>query len=180
MNGVPDSYTGTYDIGAGDGTLVEQLQDSADYYRNDDDYQDYLALSGEKESANARYDRVLNELVPFFEKHCELSRTEASALSELMSLHEATAGNPSESEITRIAYLEGVVSGVWNKRDELNGTMHYVTAERSNATTMVEADAAHNPMSVLGRIKAARDTPQEPRSNAPTKNKGGRACDIYH
>ena len=175
MNGVPDSYTGTYDIGAGDGTLVEQLQDSADYYRNDDDYQDYLALSGEKESANARYDKVLNELVPYFEKHCELSRTEAYAVSELMSLHDASVGNPSESEIARIAYLEGVVAGVWFERYEPNGTMHYVTAERSNATTMVEADAACNPMSVLGRIKAARETPQEPRSDTPTKNKGGAA-----
>ena len=124
INGRSESYSGQYDVGSGDQTLTEHILDHAEYYRNKEEHQQYLAdkCADELESANARYDFVINELAPFFDKHCDISKDEAAALSEAMGIYDAAAGNPSEAYTPRIAYLDSVVEYCRQSRAALNNT----------------------------------------------------------
>ena len=121
-NGKPEVYTGRYDVGDGDGTLIEHIRGIAEYQRLNDGHQHYLAGKGDGFQAveNARLDFIAGVLVPIFEKHCEISQLEASAMSELMSIYEGADGKPPETDSLRIAYLESVVDYTGHCREALN------------------------------------------------------------
>jgi len=176
MNGKPESYTGTYDIGSGDQTLTEHILDHAEYYREDEDHQRLLADKGEgvQTAENARFDFIIHELVPFFEKHCELSKLEADALSEAMGIHDKTAGGqPSEADAPRVTYLDSLVGYAWKCRKILNAAglenLPELPAPFTEAVKSTpDRDAGEKP-SVMDRIKAAQNAPKQPREPKPER-----------
>jgi hypothetical protein len=123
-DGNPENLTGTYNIGDGDGTLTDHILDHAEYYRLDESHQEQLAGQGDGFQAveNARLDFIAGVLVPVFDKHCEISKMEEHAVSELMGIYEKAKGQPSEGDAPQIAYLESVVDYAGQCRDALNST----------------------------------------------------------
>jgi hypothetical protein len=168
LNGKPESYTGRYDVGDGDQTILDHILGHAEYYRHDEGHQRYLADKGGNEQAavNARHDFVIEKLVPFLEKHCEISHFEAAAISECMGIYEEAKGQPSSADAPRIAYLESVVEHAWRCRSALNETGLVGLPEApppfgaaaKNTTTI---DTGEKP-SVMDAIKAARQSPADP------------------
>ena len=173
INGKPESYEGRYDIGSGDQTLTEHILGNAEYYRNDEKHQQYLSDKGEREllAANNRYDFIIDELVPFFEKHCEISRNGAAALSELMTIYAKAGGHPSEADASHIAYLEAIVEHAWKCRQALNTTgldsLPETPVPFSEAAKNTAARVSGEKPSVMDEIKAAqkaqREQPQTPK-----------------
>lgn len=175
MDGKPDSYTGRYDVGDDDGSLLDRISNYNEYNRRDDDYQNYLAAQGEsvQETVNAQLDIIINKLVPFFDKHCDLSEMEASALSELMGIHDATAGQPSDAYKPRIAYLESVMEYVNQSRTALNTTGLDSLPELPRfAVEGAKDNPGHGgKLSVLEQIKSARQAPKTPTTPKAERNK---------
>jgi len=123
-NGKPEVYTGRHDVGDGDGTLIKHIRGVAEYQRLNEGHQHYLAGKGDGFQAveNARLEFIARVLVPIFEKHCEVSQLEASAMSELMGIYEGVNGKPPETDSLRISYLESVVDYAMHCREALNVT----------------------------------------------------------
>ena len=184
VNGSTDSYSGRYDIGDGDGGLIKHIRDRANYYRNSEKHQQHLADQGEgrQVSDNAGYDFITGELVPFFQKHCELSQNEADATSELMGLYDAAGGQPSEDKAPRIAYLEAVVEHAWKCRAMLGDTAlsnlpqapeaSAFTAARSDSPTDKNTAERDGKPSVLKEIRDSRSAPKAPAEPDTGKSKG--------
>lgn len=72
------SYSGRQDFGDLDGTLVSHILEHATDYRNDADYQSYLAArgKGEQEKVNAIYDDTIHDFIPYLKMHNNLSQIE--------------------------------------------------------------------------------------------------------
>jgi len=124
MDGKEQQRIGMFDIGSGDGTIVDNICHDAEYYRNNKKHQDSLSRLGAetKEKANAKLDFDAQVLVPFLERHCDFARDEAHAISELMGIYEKAGGQPSETDTPRIAHLESVVEHAGRCRELLNTT----------------------------------------------------------
>jgi len=194
-DGNPESYTGRYDVGDGDGTLTEHMLDHAEYYRLDEGHQEYLASKGDGFQAveNARLDFIAGVLVPVFDKHCEISKLEEHAVSELMGIYEKANGQPVNTEALRIAYLESVVDYVGQCRDALNSTglRHLPEAPAPYKSTLnVElpeekpdvaaqtkpgSSVSADKPSVLDEIREARSAPKAPAKPKPENVKDEKA-----
>ncbi len=88
MDGQPDSYIGRHDLGDGDGSLVEHIENFHAYYENNEQWDRQVLQSGGEEALKAdREQRVLllNEFVPYLKLHCNLSEMERIAGEALQS-----------------------------------------------------------------------------------------------
>lgn len=79
MNGQPDHYEGRQDLGDGDGSLVEHIEQHHTYYLNDKEWENYLLHNEGKEALEADKEHramLLNEFIPYLKLHCNLSEME--------------------------------------------------------------------------------------------------------
>jgi len=168
---------GLYVVGAGDGTITEHMLEHAEYYRQEEEHQRDLADKGSdiQGSENARLDYIANDLVPFLDMHCELSKKEAAALSESMTIHDRAAGQPSEADAPRIAYLDSVVSYVWQCRKVLNTTglegLPEAPAPFADTANIPAAPDPGEKPSVMEKIRAAQKEPKPPSKPKPEREK---------
>ena len=82
MNGQPDHYEGRQDLGDGDGSLVEHIEQYHTYYLNDKEWENYLLRNGGREALEADKEHramLLNEFIPYLKLHCNLSEMERIA-----------------------------------------------------------------------------------------------------
>ena len=115
----------------------------------------------------------MDELVPYFRKHCELSETEAAALSEVMGLYDAAAGNPPEADAPRIAYLDSLVEYCQRSRAVLNNTGLEGLSELYRPVAAAEKNkhVQVGKPSVIDQIRAAQKAPKQPREQKPERDK---------
>ena len=88
MNGQPDHYEGRQDLGDGDGSLVEHIEQYHTYYLNDKEWENYLLQHEGKEALEADKEHramLLNEFIPYLKLHCNLSEMERIAGEALQS-----------------------------------------------------------------------------------------------
>ena len=82
MNGEADHYEGRQDLGDGDGSLVEHIEQYHTYYANDPNWNNFLLEHEGKEALEADREHrafLLNEFVPYLKLHCNLSEMERTA-----------------------------------------------------------------------------------------------------
>ena len=82
MNGTADHYEGRQDLGDGDGSLVEHIEQYHTYYLNDKEWENYLLRNEGKEALEADKEHramLLNEFIPYLKLHCNLSEMERIA-----------------------------------------------------------------------------------------------------
>ena len=82
MNGTADHYEGRQDLGDGDGSLVEHIEQYHTYYLNDKEWENYLLHNEGKEALEADKEQramLLNEFIPYLKLHCNLSEMERIA-----------------------------------------------------------------------------------------------------
>ena len=82
MNGQPDHYEGRQDLGDGDGSLVEHIEQYHTYYLNDKEWENYLLRNEGREALEADKEHramLLNEFIPYLKLHCNLSEMERIA-----------------------------------------------------------------------------------------------------
>ena len=82
MNGEADHYEGRQDLGDGDGSLVEHIEQYHTYYANDPNWNNFLLEHEGKEALEADKEHrafLLNEFVPYLKLHCNLSEMERTA-----------------------------------------------------------------------------------------------------
>ena len=88
MNGTADHYEGRQDLGDGDGSLVEHIEQHHTYYLNDKEWENYLLRNEGKEALEADKEHramLLNEFIPYLKLHCNLSEMERIAGEALQS-----------------------------------------------------------------------------------------------
>lgn len=115
FHGEPDTYTGRYDLGDRDGGLINHIKSYMEYYRYDEGEQSRIAKLGPDalEEHNAKYDMGLNELIPYFNLHKELSVLEEMA--------KTTLKDNSISDTDKL-YYNAVCTYVSDCRKELNNS----------------------------------------------------------
>ena len=82
MNGTADHYEGRQDLGDGDGSLVEHIEQYHTYYLNDKEWENYLLRNEGREALEADKEHramLLNEFIPYLKLHCNLSEMERIA-----------------------------------------------------------------------------------------------------
>ena len=88
MNGIPDHYEGRQDLGDGDGSLVEHIEQYHTHYLNNEQWDNYLLQREGKEALEADKEHramLLNEFVPYLKLHCNLSEMERIATEALQN-----------------------------------------------------------------------------------------------
>ena len=88
MNGTADHYEGRQDLGDGDGSLVEHIEQYHTYYLNDKEWENYLLHNEGKEALEADKEHramLLNEFIPYLKLHCNLSEMERIATEALQN-----------------------------------------------------------------------------------------------
>ena len=86
MDGQPDYYGGRQDLGDGDGTLIEHIEDYHAYYENNSKWENYILHNEGKEALEAdkaQREMILREFVPFLKLHDNLSKMEHIATQAL-------------------------------------------------------------------------------------------------
>ncbi len=77
-----DHYEGRQDLGDGDGSLMEHIEQYHTYYLNDKEWENYLLRNEGKEALEADKEHramLLNEFIPYLKLHCSLSEMERTA-----------------------------------------------------------------------------------------------------
>ena len=88
MNGTADHYEGRQDLGDGDGSLVEHIEQHHTYYLNDKEWENYLLHNEGKEALEADKEHramLLNEFIPYLKLHCNLSEMERISTEALQA-----------------------------------------------------------------------------------------------
>lgn len=88
MNGIPDYYEGRQDLGDGEGSLIEHIQQYHTYYADNPDWDRFLLQSEGREALEAdktQREMLLNEWIPYLKLHCNLSEMEQIAGEALQS-----------------------------------------------------------------------------------------------
>ena len=88
MNGTADHYEGRQDLGDGDGSLVEHIEQYHTYYLNDKEWENYLLHNEGKEALEADKEHramLLNEFIPYLKLHCNLSEMERISTEALQN-----------------------------------------------------------------------------------------------
>lgn len=86
MDGQPDNYIGRQDLGDGDGTLIEHIEDYHAYYENNSEWENYILHNEGAEALEAdkaQRDMLLHEFVPYLKLHDNLSKMEQTAIKAL-------------------------------------------------------------------------------------------------
>ena len=88
MNGTADHYEGRQDLGDGDGSLVEHIEQYHTYYLNDKEWENYLLHNEGKKALEADKEHramLLNEFIPYLKLHCNLSEMERISTEALQA-----------------------------------------------------------------------------------------------
>lgn len=117
--GQPHTYEGRYDLGDGDGGIIEHIRTHADYYRHDEDWQKRFAEQGPEKLAetNEGYDYVLDTFVPYLKTHCHLADVQSHAVS---SLEKILMEEPTSASLKMAGYLRATLQYVADCRKLLN------------------------------------------------------------
>ena len=97
MDGQPDYYGGRQDLGDGDGTLIEHIEDYHAYYENNSEWENYILHNEGKEALEAdkaQREMILHEFVPFLKLHDNLSKIEQTATKALEENGSITSTEP--------------------------------------------------------------------------------------
>ena len=183
MNGQPDHYEGRQDLGDGDGSLVEHIEQYHTYYLNDKEWENYLLRNEGREALEADREHramLLNEFIPYLKLHCNLSEMERIAGEALQAGDDLT---PTETAYhtaiqAYVSECRGLVNqGEYNLppvpqlRDfdvELEAYKEHVkeeiTQEAADAGMTVEEYAAngYEPYTAPEQETAQNAEPQEP------------------
>lgn len=99
INGLPDRYQAELSLGDGDGSLVQQIKAHVDAYRRDAARTARLLEGFPPEVRRAHVaglqedmDRTANQLVGFFQSHCDISRMESGFAAHAQALPESARG----------------------------------------------------------------------------------------
>lgn len=119
------TYSGRQDIGDGEGGLINHILNRAESNLTDDFIQNWMASKGpdEKEKFNAEMKYIINETVPYFKMHDNLSDLEALSKSALVDL-------------TSIKDKGGVID-LDNRINYHNDLLKYIDATRLELNTSV-------------------------------------------
>lgn len=93
MDGQPDYYVGRQDLGDGDGTLIEHIENYHAYYENNEQWDNHLLQNGGTEALEAdktQREMLLHEFVPYLKLHNSLSKMEQTATKALEENGEMT------------------------------------------------------------------------------------------
>ena len=88
MNGIADHYEGRQDLGDGDGSLVEHIEQYHTHYLNNEQWDNYLLRNEGREALEADKEHrafLINEFVPYLKLHCNLSEMERTATEALQA-----------------------------------------------------------------------------------------------
>ena len=118
MEGQLYEYNGRQDFGDGDGPLSDHIRGHAEHYRNDPQYQAYLASKGIQKEENEGYDFTLNHLVPYLKLHANLSEVERTAKRAVEELQ--AKGITSPEDTARLNYYTALQAYAVQGRVELN------------------------------------------------------------
>lgn len=118
MEGQLYEYNGRQDFGDGDGPLSDHIRGHAEHYRNDPQYQAYLASKGIQKEENEGYDFTLNLLVPYLKLHANLSEVERTAKRAVEELQ--AKGITSPEDTARLNYYTALQAYAVQGRVELN------------------------------------------------------------
>lgn len=115
MNGRSENYKGRQDLGDGDGTLINHIQNFHTYYLNNVDrgisILQHKGTEAVKED-KMQHERLLKEFIPYLKLHCDLSERERTAMDALQSKNDLT---PSET-----SYCNAVLAYVSESRMLVN------------------------------------------------------------
>lgn len=115
MNGTADHYEGRQDLGDGDGSLVEHIEQYHTYYLNDKEWENYLLNNEGKEALEADKEHramLLNEFIPYLKLHCNLSEMERISTEALQAGDNLTS--------TETAYHNAIQTYVTECRELVN------------------------------------------------------------
>ena len=118
MEGQLYEYSGRQDFGDGDGPLSDHIRGHAEHYRNDPQYQTYLASKGIQKEENESYDFTLNRFVPYLKLHANLSEMERTAKSAVEELQ--AKGITAPEDTARLNYYTALQAYTVQGRIELN------------------------------------------------------------
>lgn len=107
MDGKAGHYEGRQELGDGEGSLIEHIEKENAFYVNNKEWADFLLQHKGKEALEADLevrDTVLNELVPYFKLHCNLSKMEQAAKAAM----QRSENMPAEETAYYIALLQYV------------------------------------------------------------------------
>jgi hypothetical protein len=161
--GKKESYTGHYDVGDGGGSLTGHILDYADYN---------LAVAGQGISPDttiANLQFISARIVPFFRKHCELSRLEADAQAKLEQIRQSP-----DPAAPRAVYLESVTAYVGQARAAI-GVKGLEGLPEPPPPFTADPGVKDGKPSVLGKIRAARKATQAPKAAGQQKAAKGEA-----
>lgn len=94
MNGKPDNYTGRQDLGDGDGTLIDHIENYHTYYENNEEWGKFVLRNKGKEAMEedkAQREMLLYEFVPYLKLHNKLSNMEQTATKALQENEKMTS-----------------------------------------------------------------------------------------
>lgn len=118
MEGQLYEYSGRQDFGDGDGPLSDHIRGHAEHYRNNPQYQAYLASKGIQKEENESYDFTLNHFVPYLKLHANLSEMERTAKSAVEELQ--AKGITAPEDTARLNYYTALQAYAIQSRVELN------------------------------------------------------------
>ncbi len=123
-NGEHFVYSGRQDIGDGDGSLVQHIQQHANHYLNDASWQRYLAdkSEAEREKANQDLRSMRDEIVPYFNAHCTLSQLEQRTNGYISELEALPVTERTDRINGSLAYYADVQEYVRLSRQQMNLT----------------------------------------------------------
>lgn len=140
------TYSGRYDLGNLDGTLIEHMEKHHTDYRTDEERQTFIALQGEEhqKEENAEHGYIIHDLTNYLGMHELLGETDRTAQSELEVLAEKGAPNDvfeyenfytAKKEYVRLARMTINCEENWKmpKRPELSDYVTKTEKERMGA-----------------------------------------------
>lgn len=121
LHGESASYEGRQDFGDGEGSLINHIRKYQEYYADDAQWKAFVTSRDGAEAAEqeaAARGAFLQEVIPYFELHCGLTRLEQAVAQQLENLR--ALPEPDALDQSRIVYYEAMQTYVDDCRRELN------------------------------------------------------------
>lgn len=115
INGESHNYEGRQDLGDGDGSLIDHIEKFCLYYKDNEEWNNYILHNDGKEALEAekaKLDMLLNEFVPYLKLHCNLSEMEQAAKTALQNSENMTSAE--------INYHTAIIEYVSKCREKIN------------------------------------------------------------
>ncbi len=162
MNGKVQHYEGRQDLGDGDGSLVEHIEQHHTYYLNDTEWRNHILRNGGKEALEvekAKHEMVLHVFVPYLKLHNNLSKMEQIATKAL--------GKSSDMTATETAYYAAMLEYVFKCRTMVNSGDYNLppVPQRKDFDVELVAYKEHVKEEIAKEAKAAEMTVEEYAAN---------------